>query len=510
MKYGTDIFRSVVLLLIFGISVSGCKKLLDQKPLGRLSQEDLGGGFEGQVFGLYSTLRGQFYYGSCASWMAINSMRSDDASAGSNNGDNAGTAPMYDDFSYAKDNWLLADAWTTNYSIAGLANNIILGIDSAKLTDPASLEQRAEAKFFRAWSYFALVREFGEVPKIDFKVYKDADANKPKASISEIYALIDSDLTEAAAVLPLQWDAQYKGRVTKGSAEALHARTFLFRGNWAAALAACQSIISSNQYSLFPDFFGQFTKANENCSESIFEVQAIYTQESDDGYPNNDASYSELQGARGQGDWDLGWGWNVPTPDLASSFEPGDPRRAATLVYLDSANAPYNEIIPRSGMVGDLSPTVFYFNKKGVYTDPADRTALGQKHGRWMNVRLIRYGEVLVTAAEAANELGGAANDSLAVNLIEMLRARARVGANVLPKINFVSQSQMRDAIRKERRSELAMEGERFYDLVRWGTAKDVFAALGINYQDKNKYFPIPQGEIDKSNGVLIQNPDYP
>jgi hypothetical protein len=126
-----------------------------------------------------------------------------------------------------------------------------------------------------------------------------------------------------------------------------------------------------------------------------------------------------------------------------------------------------------------------------------------------MNVRLIRYGEVLVTAAEAANELGGPANEALAVDYIEMLRARAREGDNsVLPKINFVSQVQMRDAIRQERRIELAMENERFWDLVRWGTAKDVFKALGTNYEDKHRYLPIPQGEIDKSK-KLLQNPDY-
>ncbi|HKG67950.1 MAG TPA: RagB/SusD family nutrient uptake outer membrane protein, partial [Segetibacter sp.] len=264
----------------------------------------------------------------------------------------------------------------------------------------------------------------------------------------------------------------------------------------------------SNQYSLFPDFFGQFTRINENNKESIFEVQAKYTQPSDETNKYS-VKYATVQGPRGQGDWDLGWGTNVPTPELAASFEIGDPRRSATLLYLDSANAPYDEIIPRSGMVGDLSPTVFYFNKKGVYTDPTDRATFRNRQGPWMNVRLIRYGEVLVTAAEAANELGGDANGALAVDYIEMLRARAREGDNsVLPKINFVNQAQMRDAIRQERRAELAMENERFWDLVRWGTAKDVFTALGINYEDKHRYLPIPQGEIDKSKN-LVQNPDY-
>lgn len=510
MKNNKSLFILFIPLIVVAFGLSGCKKLLDQKPLGRLSQEDLqGGGFEGQVFGLYAALRDQFGDPANAwAFVLINTTRSDDASAGSNNGDNAGAAPMYDNFQYAKDNWLMSNQWTKHYQIIGLANNIIVGIDSAKLTDPQSLEQRAEAKLFRAWSYFALVKEFGKVPKIDFRVYKDADADIPKSDEGEIYALIDADLADAEANLPLSWDASHIGRVTRGTALALHARSYLFRSNWAAALTSCQSVITSNQYTLFPDFFGQFTRVNENNSESIFEVQAKYTQPSDADNKYS-SSYATVQGVRGQGDWDLGWGENVPTPVLADAFETGDPRRSATLLYIDSANAPYNEIIPRSGLVGDLSPTVFYFNKKGVYTDPTDRATFRNRQGPWMNVRLIRYGEVLVTAAEAANELGGAANQALAVDYIEMLRARARGGtADVLPKVEFVSQEQMRTAIRQERRSELAMEGERFWDLVRWGTAKSVFSALGIDYQDKHRYLPIPQGEIDKSK-KLVQNPDY-
>jgi hypothetical protein len=113
-------------------------------------------------------------------------------------------------------------------------------------------------------------------------------------------------------------------------------------------------------------------------------------------------------------------------------------------------------------------------------------------------------------AAEAANEVGGAQNTTDALAYLEMVRARARGGNNaVLPKVTTTSQALLRDAIRKERRSELAMENDRFFDLVRWGIAKDVFTALGKNYQDKNRYLPIPQPEVDKSAGVLKQNPDY-
>jgi hypothetical protein len=108
-------------------------------------------------------------------------------------------------------------------------------------------------------------------------------------------------------------------------------------------------------------------------------------------------------------------------------------------------------------------------------------------------------------AAEAANETNNSAD---AVNYLERVRLRARDGdPTVLPKINFVSQTQMRNAIKHERLVELAMEGGRFYDLVRWNDAVRVLGPLG--YQPKNALYPLPKPEVDKSNGVLIQNPDY-
>jgi len=127
-----------------------------------------------------------------------------------------------------------------------------------------------------------------------------------------------------------------------------------------------------------------------------------------------------------------------------------------------------------------------------------------------MNMRVIRYADVVLMAAEAANELGGAQNTTDALAWLEMIRARARAGNNaVLPKITITDQVQLRDKIRQERRIELAMENDRFFDLVRWGIAKAVLNAAGKPYEDKNKYLPIPQPEIDKSGGKLKQNPDY-
>lgn len=199
----------------------------------------------------------------------------------------------------------------------------------------------------------------------------------------------------------------------------------------------------------------------------------------------------------------------MATQELYDAYEPGDPRRDATLLYFrknetdpitpENTNTPYNES-PVSQAMGRA------FNKK-AYTDPAMRREYTNK-GFWVNIRLIRYADVVLMAAEAANELGktGEANADL-----EMVRARARGNnPNVLPKVESLDQTVLRDAIRHERRVELGMEFDRFYDLVRWGIAEEVLHKAGkMNYQPKNALLPLPQTEIDKSKGVLVQNPNY-
>lgn len=147
-----------------------------------------------------------------------------------------------------------------------------------------------------------------------------------------------------------------------------------------------------------------------------------------------------------------------------------------------------------------------YFNKK-AYTDPALRKEYTNK-GFWVNIRLIRYADVLLMGAESANEKGIPGE---AIDYLEQVRARARgTNSNILPKVTTTDQGELREAIRHERRVELGLEFDRFYDLVRWGIAKEVLHAAGkTNYQDKNALLPLPQTEIDKSKGVLVQNPDY-
>ena len=222
------------------------------------------------------------------------------------------------------------------------------------------------------------------------------------------------------------------------------------------------------------------------------------------------SQYAAVQGVRGAGEWNLGWGWHTPTQELANAFEEGDPRKDETLLYFIRngedpesipANKPYGE-----KPVSNADVIAKYFNKK-VYTNPPMRSKF-TKGGYWMNVRLIRYADVVLMASESACELNDMPS---ARRYLEMVRARARgTNTGVLPEVTTDDQNALRDAIRHERRVELGMEFDRFYDLVRWGIAREVLHAAGkTDYQDRHALLPIPQDEIDKSNGVLIQNPNY-
>lgn len=502
MKRNVILKCGLLPVLIMLVAISACKKnFLDRQPLGRYVDEDVpAGSFDSKVFALYALLRNNGFNG--IAYTSIHSFRADESQKGSSESDGANAEQMYDDFQYDKSNGLIQEYWSNHFEVIIAANAIISDIDSLKLTDPLTLINKAEAKWTRAFAYFDLVRAFGMVPKIDFKIIEASQVNKPKVEGNEIFALIEADLQEAVSALPVSWeDATYTGRLTKGAALALQTRTYLWNKNWAMALSSAKGVIALNQYSLVSDYGSQFRHEGENGPESIFEIQAIYTP----SQTNSGIEYANQQGVRGAGQWDLGWGWNTPTQQLVDGYETGDPRRIATILYSGQVDPLYGENVPPV-------PTVPrpYWNKK-IYTNPADRLIKASRLGQWMNHRIIRYADVLLMAAEAANELGGDQNTTDALAWLEMVRARARGSStDILPPVNTTNQNDLRNAIRRERFVELGMEEQRFFDIVRWEVDVAVLHAAGkMNYELKHRLLPIPQGEIDKSGGVLIQNPNY-
>lgn len=494
-------------LLVPIIALSGCKKFLDRKPL-ELTLDDIpGGGLDGQAIGLYGALRNSAsepYVGDgfqSIPWLGMQSFRSDDQEIVSDAGA-AGWNEVYDKYNYTKDDWGAGVYWDKHYVFIGLCNDALDLADSLQLTDEQAMINRAEIRWFRAFAYFDLVRNFGEVPIITFRIKTPTDAQVAKSSVVDVYALINEDLAFAEQYLPVSWDdPKLIGRLTQGSGRTLRAKTLLYQQQWAQVLALTETVINSAQYQLFKPYWALWKTANENSVESIFEIQAYQSAGSAINYWSWFGTSQGVRGSDADG-WNLGWGWNTPTQALVNAYEAGDPRKNATILFSGQSDDPDN------GGYGRVMPNYTnakYWNKK-TYADPAEQALVGDIHGAaFINYRALRYADVILMAAEAANELG---ESQKAEDYLEMIRDRARNGnAAVLPKVEFVDQAQMRTAIQHERRIEFAMEQERFYDLVRWNLADSVLGPLG--YDPRNKYFPIPQNAVSSSGGKLIQNPDY-
>lgn len=498
--WGISLMAIVILFV-----APGCKKFLDRKPLTATLDDLEQGGIQGLVYGIYSNVKnydnGQVFGG--IPWQGMHNFRSDDSDKGSEPSDGAEWVAPFDNYQYVKDLWASNFYWDGHYAVIHLTNTALQTADSLNLTDQNSDVNRAEARFFRAFCYFDLVRTYGEVPKIDFRLYQASDANVPKAPVAEIYNLIDADLTFASNTLPTNWltpagNNQFPGRITRWAAKALLAKAHLYRGNYTQALGLLQEIIASGQFSLYPTYHGVFKDAGENSSESILEWQNYVGPNRTDDYGS---WYGTCQGVRAANStgWNLGWGWNTPTEAFVTSFEANDPRLPSTVLFSGQSDDPAT-----GGYGGTLPdyPTVLpqkYWNKK-VYADPAVRRSTGYLDGAyWINQRVIRYADVLLMAAECNNELG---NGTEAQNLVNQVRGRVS-----LPSVTFTTQADMRTTIKKERRAEFGLEGERFFDLVRWGDAISVLGPKG--YTNRCRYYPLPQPAIDKSNGVLVQNPEW-
>ena len=494
-----------IAVFVSAIGLYGCKKFLDRPPKVATIDDLKGGELEGKVLGLYGEIRNSKADPYCGdgfqsiAYVAMNGFRSDDAEVVADPGASQ-WHQTFDNFQYVKDDWGSGIYWNKHYVFIGLCNDALEVAANVK-NDPATPSLEAEAKFFRAYSYFDLVRTFGEVPKIDFKINKPTDAHVAKSPADVIWDFIESDLISASEHLPLNWGTAYPGRLTSGAAKTLLAKVYIYRKKWSAALPLLQDVIASNEYKLHAKYWEIFKTQGELNEESIFEIQA--SKKAGDG----DIYWSRLgqcQGIRGSGDFDLGWGWNTPTDALVQSYENGDLRKAATILFSGQSDGG-----TETGGYGFTIPNLTnakYWNKK-VYNKREDYLAAGlgtpnnEAQNTWVNQRVLRYAEVLLLAAEAANEIGGTQNITNAQGWVNAIRDRAG-----LTDYTYTTQTDMRAQIKKQRRAEFAMEYERFFDLVRWGDAQTVLGSLG--YQDKNKYYPIPQAAINE-NPKLEQNPNY-
>lgn len=510
--------KLVVIALIAFVLLAGCKKdFLDREPQGSYTQETYpyptgAGPYDTYIFGAYSELRtfnvhSQFF-------IFATSVRSDDADRGSSATDGIPNSSDFDDFPVSASSTWNNGLWVGYFSFVNKCNIVLDQIknnNTIVATPQDKIQAEAEAKFLRGYAYFMLVRLYGRVPLIEsLPANGVSQTNIPQSQPIAIYALIESDLQFAASNLPLVWDAKFVGRATSGAANGLLAKVYLTQSKWGPAMTAAQAVMNSGQYNLTTSFDNIFREVGENSKESVFEVQATASA----NVPTaNGVQYAQIQGVRGAGVWNLGIGWNVPSTYLEAAFEAGDPRKNRTILYTSTATTPgisiYGETLPVWSPSGS-TPNPRYNNK--VYTNPAMRASVGSQSGWWMNVRILRYADVVLMFAEAANEVGGTANITAARTALNSVRARARAGnAAILPDVTTTDQATLRTAIRQERRVELGMEHDRFFDLVRWGVAAATLNASGKPNFNNNRdvLMPIPQTQIDLSQGVLTQNPGY-
>jgi hypothetical protein len=489
------LFRISWAVIAGSLLLSACSKsFLDVNPPGQQKSEQF---WQTQddatkaVNAIYANLR---------SWpivafapIAVESMGSDDVVKGSTPGD-ATFMNDYDHFTNTSTEGQVKDFWTGQYQEINLCNQVLDHVDTMHFDEGLKARYIAEAKFVRGYCYFRLVRAFGGVPLRLHLPAGSNDYNLPRSSEDSVWMAIEQDLSDAASVLPQSYGPADIGRATKGAALAMHAKVAMYQKKWQDVLDLTNQVMTMG-YSLFPDFEQMFRIANENCSESIFEIQAQYVA------GNNDISNSQYSQVQGDRDvttpGSVGWGFNVPTQDLVDAFESGDPRMDATILFAGETT-PEGDVVP-DATAG--SPTMY--NQKSYVPFALAAT---DNQGSDQNIRVLRYAEVLLMNAEAANELG---LTSQALSSLNQLRETRREGnAGVLPDVTTTDQNELRLAIWHERRVELALEFDRFFDVIRQGRAGEIFGPLGFTV-GKNEHMPIPQDEIDLSGGTLVQNPGY-
>lgn len=425
------------------------------------------------------------------SYIGLGDIISDDSDKGSLPND-ANFLNDIDNLTFDASNISFLGVWSGYYRLIYRANLVIENVPKIEMDEELKVRLVNEARMLRAYGYFNLVRWFGDIPLIDHPLDPD-EYTQERVPVSQIYNFIIEDLLSARENLPekSQFSSSDLGRVTKGTALGFLAKVYLTIGDYPNAEKYALEVIESEEYELYPNYAELFREFAENSSESLFEVQAAAYEEG-----GGSTQYNQVQGVRGSPN--LGWGFNRPSNNLVTSYEPGDPRREATILYV-------GEVLPDGSAVVQDNEALFnerYNQKAWVGSHPGF-----QENGPG-NIRILRYADVLLMAAEALNE-----NDKpeQALVYLNMVRERAR-GANsfILPDVTETNKDALRQRVWRERRSELAMEQQRWFDLQRQQRAAEVMQGVGKDFVvGKHELLPIPQSEIDLSGGVLTQNPGY-
>ena len=525
-------------IAIFGalaLGLTSCNDWLKEDAPGTNKFDDFftGGAVAIQtVNAAYAPLMWEYNPGGYFSEWYIGDIASDDALKGGQDLADDANAYDIDNFKVNINNGILLNYYRAKFQGIIRCNLALQQVPLVEPDDDMSEERReillGEAYFLRGFYYFQLVRVFGGVPLVDGVLDSSDRWQQPRATAQQTYEHIIADFLEAEKRLPdrSKYAAEDLGRATKGAAQALLCKAYLYAGDPDNAYAWGKKWVETqygSQYSLLADYGMNFRMAGENSSESVFEIQYMADPNSDygEGFGFTRGTFTTIltRPRASKLNSTKGWGFDHPTHNLFAEFEAGDPRRDLTVGQLDEESSLEVEV----NYLG--SP---YYNRKLCYEEDGIFPALDHDSRSPKNYVLVRASDVLLLYAEAALESG---KDRAAAKwALEQVRARARAMASdpaVLPAFPGYGYPDTDDglpqAIRHERRVELAMEGHRWFDLVRWGIAYDVLdkdhgsygstespearAEMASFVKGKHELFPIPSEELNLN--PMDQNPGY-
>ncbi len=503
------------LFLISIFVFPGCDDYMDTTQMGVTSQDDFYNTDTEATQALYA-IYDKMQSGDLNTFR-FKTVLSDDALAGGGGrGDNVDSENL-NEYTYGTNNGILRSMFSKYYQIIYTANLLINNVENADT--PVKQVAIAEAKTLRAYAYFELVSQWGPVPLITTPLNPDEYA-QPNSTVEALWAQIETDLSEAIPNLPLksaQSDAQ-KANVSKGTAQAWLGKAYLYQEKYDEAAAQFDAVIASGEYDLEPDFSTVTRESSEFGIESVFEIS----------YAKDISSVTECTwivafcGPRSPffkagttGISETGWGSINPSQSLYNAYiEAGDVvRRKATIMSEE-------ELINDFGGSFRIDGNLPYANyglirlKHGAYVAETPGEAYHTIGG--VNFRITRYSDVLLMAAEAYNRKS-APNDNKALEYINKVRARVDMPALT------VTGDALFEAIKKERRLELAFEFVRYQDLIRWGDAANVLAEQGreipkgdgtnfefpeAGFKTKHWLLPFPEDEM-MVNPNIVQNPGW-
>ena len=463
---------STLLILLL---LAGCKKeFLEKSPPDALTEVGFYNSAERAQLGVNAI------YVSLQSAWSINLYRINDVPSGEVLLSN--TVPLeYNNFTYFPALNQIHDTWRGLYEGVYRSNLAIANIPGINMAEALKSQYVGEAKFLRALFYFDLVNIFGAVPLVT-QPLPDTDASLiARTPVADVYKVIIADLLAAEAGLPVSHSGANLGRVTKGAAQALLGKVYLYNKDYANAEKYFLLVINSGKYGLMDNFQEVWHRSFENNKESIFEVQ--FADIGGSGSNGRNGSYlPAVNGATGSG---------LATKRAFDAFDPTDPRRAMSIFRPGDSFAP--NVSTALATFSAVWSATGYAVKKGMWP-------IMYINSNGINYPIIRYADVLLMYAEAANELNKLTEARAAVNQI---RARPSVNMPAITAANTGTKAAMFNAINKERQVELMFEFIRFNDLRRWGLALQELGPIG--YQAKHALFPIPQLELD-INPKLTQN----